>query len=105
MVFIGPACKVLYSRYHTNNGLPLVIVADMLQEAIGSRIVIRSACVTSYGAEKLKTAPEIDFEIVETMALFKKTHHFNPDVDFIINIRGQDKVFQGLKKVNQSHHA
>ena len=36
---------------------------------------------------------------------FKTAYHFNPDVDFIINIRGQDKVFQGLKKVNQSHHA
>ena len=71
MVFIGPACKILYSRYHTNNGLPLVIVADMLQEVIGGRIVIRSASVTSYGAEILKTTLKIDFGIVKTMAHFK----------------------------------
>lgn len=71
MVFIGHACKVLYSRYHTNNGLPLVIVADMLQEVIGGRIVIRSACVTGYGAEILKTTLKIDFGIVKTMAHFK----------------------------------
>lgn len=70
MVFIGPDCKVLYSRYQTNNGQALVIVADMLQEAIGGRIVIRSACVTSYGAEILKTTLKIDFGIVKTMAHF-----------------------------------
>ena len=43
----------------------------MLQEVIGGRIVIRSACVTSYGAEILKTTLKIDFGIVKTMAHFK----------------------------------
>ena len=33
---------------------------------------------------------KIDFDVVETMANFKTTHHFNHDVHFIIDIRGQD---------------
>lgn len=32
MVFIGPACKVLYSRYQTNNGQALDIVAGKLKD-------------------------------------------------------------------------
>ena len=56
MVFIGPDCKVLYSRYQTNNGQALDIVAGKFQEIFKGHIVIRSACVTSYGAEILKTA-------------------------------------------------
>ena len=33
---------------------------------------------------------KIDFDVIETMAHFKTTHHFNHDVHFIIDIRGQD---------------
>lgn len=65
MVFIEPDCKVLYSRCQTNNGLPLDIVAGKFQEIFKGHIVIRSACVTSYGAKILKTTPRIDFGVFE----------------------------------------
>ncbi len=93
LMLITPDCKILYSHYQTNNGQPLDIVADRLREIyalIGDRIVIRGACVTGYGEDMMRAALKIDFGVVETMAHFKAALHFNPDVDFIIDIGGQD---------------
>ena len=93
LMLITPDCKILYSHYQTNNGQPLDIVADKLREIyrlIGDRIVIRGACVTGYGEEMMRAALKIDFGVVETMAHFKAALFFNPDVDFIIDIGGQD---------------
>ena len=93
LMLITPDCKILYSHYQTNNGQPLDIVADKLREIyslIGDRIAIRGACVTGYGEDMMRAALKIDFGVVETMAHFKAALHFNPDVDFIIDIGGQD---------------
>ena len=93
LMLITPDCKILYSHYQSNNGQPLNIVADRLREIywlIQDRIVIRGACVTGYGEDMLKAALKIDFGIVETVAHFKAALYFNPDVDFIIDIGGQD---------------
>ena len=93
LMLITPDCKILYSHYQTNNGQPLDIVADKLREIyslIGERIAIRGACVTGYGEDMMRAALKIDFGVVETMAHFKAALHFNPDVDFIIDIGGQD---------------
>ena len=93
LMLITPDCKILYSHYQTNNGQPLDIVADKLREIyslIGERVVIRGACVTGYGEEMMRAALKIDFGVVETMAHFKAALYFNPDVDFIIDIGGQD---------------
>ncbi len=93
LMLITPENKILYSHYQSNNGQPLDIVADRLREIyslIGDRIVIRGACVTGYGEDMMRAALKIDFGVVETMAHFKAALHFNPDVDFIIDIGGQD---------------
>ncbi len=93
LILITPSCKILYSHYQSNNGRPLEIVAGKLKELyklMGGRIVIRGACVTGYGEDMMKAALKLDFGIVETMAHFKAALHFNPDVDFIIDIGGQD---------------
>ncbi len=93
LMLITPDDKILYSHYQTNNGQPLEIVANKLRELyslMGERIVIRGACVTGYGEDMLRAALKLDFGIVETMAHFKAALHFNPDVDFIIDIGGQD---------------
>ena len=93
LMLITPDNKILYSHYQTNNGQPLDIVAERLREIyrlIGSNIVIRGACVTGYGEDMMKAALKIDFGVVETMAHFKAALHFNPEVDFIIDIGGQD---------------
>jgi len=93
LMLITPDCKILYSHYQTNNGQPLDIVTGRLREIyglIGDRISIRGACVTGYGEDMMRAALKIDFGIVETMAHFKAALYFNPDVDFIIDIGGQD---------------
>lgn len=41
-------------------------------------------------ARAYKTAFNLDFGIVETMTHYTATRHFNEDVDFIIDIGGQD---------------
>ncbi len=93
LLLITPDCKILYSHYQSNNGQPLEIVVGRLREIyslIGNRINIRGACVTGYGEDMLRAALKIDFGVVETMAHFKAALYFNPDVDFIIDIGGQD---------------
>lgn len=93
LMLITPESKILYSHYQTNNGQPLDIVAAKIREIYGltqNRIAIRGACVTGYGEDMMKAALKIDFGIVETMAHFKAALHFNPEVDFIIDIGGQD---------------
>ena len=56
---------------------------------------ICGSAVTGYGEEMLKAGLGIDFGIVETVAHFRAAAFFCPDVDFIIDIGGQDiKCFQ-----------
>lgn len=93
LMLITPDNKILYSHYQSNNGQPLDIVANKLGEIyslVGDRVTIRGACVTGYGEDMMRAALKIDFGVVETMAHFKAALYFNPNVDFIIDIGGQD---------------
>ncbi len=93
LLLITSDCKILYSHYQSNNGQPLEIVVRCLGEIyslIGDRINIRGACVTGYGEDMMRAALKLDFGVVETMAHFKAALYFNPEVDFIIDIGGQD---------------
>ncbi len=93
LILITPDCKILYSHYQSNNGQPLDVIVKKLKEIYalgGGRLNIRSCAVTGYGEDLIKSALNADFGIVETVAHFKAALHFNPDVDFIIDIGGQD---------------
>lgn len=93
LMLITPDCRILWSHYQSNNGQPLDIVVKKLKEVYelgGSRIKIRGSAVTGYGEDLIKNAIKADFGIVETVAHFKAALHFNPQVDFIIDIGGQD---------------
>jgi predicted CoA-substrate-specific enzyme activase len=93
LILITPDCKILYSHYQSNNGQPLDIIISKLKEIYslsGGRIKIRASAVTGYGEDLIKSAICADFGIVETVAHFKAAVHFNPKVDFIIDIGGQD---------------
>ena len=93
LVLITPDCKLLYRHYQSNNGQPLDIVLERLREIYelaGGRIRICGAAVTGYGEDLMKAALKADFGIVETVAHFKAAVYFNPKVDFIIDIGGQD---------------
>lgn len=84
---------ILYTYYGSNRGNPVQIVLEELKKiyaACENRITIKGAAVTGYGENLIKNAFNLDAGLVETVAHFKAAHHFNPDVDFIIDIGGQD---------------
>ncbi len=102
LVLIDPEGNILHSFYHSNQGNPVRIVLPQLQEIYrlcGERVTIKGAAVTGYGEDLIKNAFSCDLGLVETMAHLKAAQHFNPNVDFIIDIGGQDmkcfKIRQG----------
>ena len=93
MVLIAPDGGLLYTYYHSNLGNPVAIVLEQLQEIYrlcGDRITIKGSAVTGYGEDLIKNAFSCDLGLVETVAHYRAAAHFNPDVDFIIDIGGQD---------------
>ncbi|MBQ8392533.1 MAG: 2-hydroxyacyl-CoA dehydratase [Clostridia bacterium] len=93
IVLLSEDKKILYSHYTVNNGRPLDVVCERLGELyslMGDRIKIVSSAVTGYGEDLLRSALKVDFGIVETVAHFTSALEFCPEVDFIIDIGGQD---------------
>lgn len=91
-VIIDEDENIIFSKYLPNNGNPVTIVKDFLTEFYEKypNITIKSSAVTGYGEEIIKNAFQIDYGIVETIAHFTAAKKFKPDVDFIIDIGGQD---------------
>ncbi len=93
LVLIDENDGILYTYYGSNLGNPIQIVLDELKkiyEACGDHVIIAGAAVTGYGENLIKNAFNLDAGLVETVAHLKAAQHFNPDVDFIIDIGGQD---------------
>ncbi|MBP1736899.1 MAG: Activator of (R)-2-hydroxyglutaryl-CoA dehydratase [Oscillospiraceae bacterium] len=93
MALIAPDGGLLYTYYHSNQGNPVSIVLVQLKELYrlcGDRVVIAGAAVTGYGEDLIKSAFHCDLGLVETIAHYRAASHFNPQVDFIIDIGGQD---------------
>ena len=93
LTLISEDCQLLYSYYDSNKGNPVEIVRGQLEhiyKLCGDRIIIKGSAVTGYGEELIKNAFSTDGGLVETMAHFTAAKHFNPKVDFILDIGGQD---------------
>ncbi|SEK26194.1 acyl-CoA dehydratase activase-related protein [Ruminococcus albus] len=93
LVLITPEGKLLYQHYCSNQGQPLDIIASKLKDIYrlaGDKLKIKASAVTGYGEELIKAGLGVDFGIVETVAHYKAAAYFCPDVDFIIDIGGQD---------------
>ncbi|MBQ4370589.1 MAG: 2-hydroxyglutaryl-CoA dehydratase, partial [Oscillospiraceae bacterium] len=93
LVLITPEGKLLHTSYGSNSGSPVTAVLTMLKEMYSKctdDIRIAGSAVTGYGEELMKNAFGIDIGLVETMAHYRAARHFKPDVDFIIDIGGQD---------------
>ncbi len=84
--------RLLHSVYRSNSGNPVPIVLDFLKEFYKKypELKIAAAAATGYGEEIIKNAFSLDFGLVETVAHFYAARHFKPDVDFILDIGGQD---------------
>ena len=93
IVLVGTTNQILYHHYQPNKGNPVDVIREQLAQLYrlcGDRVRIVSSAVTGYGEALMKNAFGIDFGLVETVAHFYAARHFNPDVDFIIDIGGQD---------------
>ena len=85
--------SLLYSFYSSNDGSPLKTAIHSIKE-IYSRLpegvkIVRS-CSTGYGEALMKAAFLLDDGEVETVAHYQAAAFFNPDVDCILDIGGQD---------------
>ncbi|MGN0633503.1 MAG: acyl-CoA dehydratase activase-related protein [Oscillospiraceae bacterium] len=93
LVLITPDGRLLYQHYCSSKGQPLDIIASKLEEIYhlaNPGLVIKASAVTGYGEELIKAGLGVDYGIVETVAHYKAAAFFCPDVDFIIDIGGQD---------------
>lgn len=93
LCLISEDCEILYSFYSSNKGNPLEIIKEQLGEIYrlsGDNIEISGSAVTGYGEELIKNAFSIDYGVVETIAHYRAAKFFRPDVDFILDIGGQD---------------
>ena len=93
VVLISENSEILYSHYSHNKGNPLENIITTLKELyskLSKDITIKSSCVTGYGEALIKAALKVDIGVVETMAHYKGAQFFQPNVDFILDIGGQD---------------
>lgn len=83
---------LIFSKYMPNSGEPVRLVKEFIEEfySLYPSAVVASSAVTGYGEEIIKNAFAVDYGIVETVAHFTAAKRFKPDVDFIIDIGGQD---------------
>ncbi len=93
VALIGEDGSLLYSFYANNDGSPLSTAIRSLKE-IHERLpqgvrIVRS-CSTGYGEALMKAAFLLDDGEVETVAHYHAAAFFNPDVDCILDIGGQD---------------
>lgn len=93
MVLLGEDNQILYSHYSNNRGKPLEHVMENLREIYAKKnpkARIANSGITGYGEDFIKAALDIDTGEVETIAHFTAARYFDPDVDFILDIGGQD---------------
>lgn len=89
---INKKSEILFSKYMSNSGNPVSAVKEFLGEFYETYpgCKIEYSAVTGYGEEIIKNAFGVDIGIVETIAHYTAAKHFKPEVDFIIDIGGQD---------------
>ena len=88
--------------YTPNSGNPVPLIRSYLEDLYRDYpdIHIAGAAVTGYGEQIIRSAFHIDNGVVETIAHYTAASHFCPDVDFILDIGGQD-----IKCFRNKNHA
>ncbi|MCM1112489.1 MAG: 2-hydroxyacyl-CoA dehydratase [Muribaculum sp.] len=93
IALIGEAGQILYSFYAGNDGSPLNTAIRSLKEIYGllpEGVRIVRSCSTGYGEALMKAAFLLDDGEVETVAHYNAAAFFDPEVDCILDIGGQD---------------
>lgn len=92
--------NLLFSFYGNNQGQPLETTMNVLKDLyqqLPKDVFIGKSAVTGYGEHLIKNALKVDIGEVETMAHYKAANHFQPGVDFILDIGGQDMKAMTIK--------
>ena len=90
---VGEDGSLLYSFYSNNNGSPLKTTIRAIQEIYSlmpEKAKIVRSCSTGYGEALIKAALMLDEGEVETVSHYTAAAFFDPEVDCILDIGGQD---------------
>ncbi|MCI5951739.1 MAG: 2-hydroxyacyl-CoA dehydratase [Anaerostipes sp.] len=93
VALVGEDGELLYSFYSSNNGSPLKTTIRAVKEIsaiLPEDAIITASCSTGYGEALIKAALQLDFGEVETIAHYYAASFFDPKVDCILDIGGQD---------------
>ncbi len=85
--------SLLYSFYSNNNGNPLTTTIKAIKDIYSKKpddVEIAYSCSTGYGEALIKAALMLDEGEVETVAHYYAAAFFDPEVDCILDIGGQD---------------
>ncbi len=100
MVLLGSQGELLFSDYANNQADPIQTAKDAiskLRQQLPRTAHIARACSTGYGEALLKAAFSLDEGVVETIAHCTAAAFFNPNVDCVLDIGGQDMKCIKLK--------
>lgn len=93
VALVGEDGALLYSFYSNNNGNPLSTTIKAIKEIyqkLPSSASIVYSCSTGYGEALIKAALMLDEGEVETVSHYYAASFFEPEVDCILDIGGQD---------------
>ena len=93
VALVGEDGSLLYSFYSNNNGSPLATAIRSIKEIyeqLPPDAHIVYSCSTGYGEALIKAALQLDEGEVETVSHYYAAAFFNPQVDCILDIGGQD---------------
>lgn len=100
IALIGEDGQLLYSFYRNNRGNPVETAKTAISELkkiLPANAKIVRSCSTGYGEALLKSAFSLDEGEVETIAHCTAASFFNPEVDCVLDIGGQDMKCIKLK--------
>ena len=93
VALVGEEGELLYRFYDNNNGSPLATAIRAfgeIREQLPEDASIAWSCSTGYGEALLKSALMLDEGEVETISHYYAAEFFEPEVDCILDIGGQD---------------
>ena len=93
VALVGEDGTLLYRFYSNNNGSPLATAIRAMKEIheqLPEKAKIAWSCSTGYGEALLKSALMLDEGEVETISHYYAAAAFEPSVDCILDIGGQD---------------
>ncbi|MFP4078485.1 MAG: acyl-CoA dehydratase activase, partial [Candidatus Izemoplasmataceae bacterium] len=93
IILIGENQEKLFEFYQHNRGNPVEMVRKALKDMysrLHGGILVKKAFSTGYGEQLIKHGFNLDGSEVETICHYEAAKHFKPDVNFVIDIGGQD---------------